>query len=327
MRVPVTTPSISKVVPAPALPLPPSMPGAGADSLEIQGNAVTVYGGSSADDTADGADTLYVSTLLSSTVYGAAGADSVQLATLVFDSRIEGGAGASTVFGAGALDAATILGGAAADSLSLTGSATGASYFDLAGGGDTLVFGSNGVVGTSSEKATILGGEGNDTLGSGGNFDFTSLLGGAGADSIYTTGSIDDAENSTILGGAGNDVINFAGGSTTSRIKGEAGADTIVLATKVVDSTVTGGAGADSLSFTAGDVTSASIVGGAGNDTFNFGDNLTTNSGSSFYFGSGDGSDSIYFSGTSTLSQRSSMMTIAVDHFIRSYRQLCLLER
>ena len=87
------------------------------------------------------------------------------------------------------MDAATILGGAAADSLNLTGSATGASYFDLAGGGDTLVFGSNGVTGLAAEKATILGGEGNDTLGSGGQYDYTSLVGGAGADSIYTTGS------------------------------------------------------------------------------------------------------------------------------------------
>ena len=76
--------------------------GAGADSLEVQGNTVTVYGGDSADDTADGADTIYVSTLVTSTVYGAGGADSIQLATAIQDSRIEGGAGASTVFGGGA---------------------------------------------------------------------------------------------------------------------------------------------------------------------------------------------------------------------------------
>ena len=67
------------------------------------------------------------------------------------------------------LDAATILGGAAAD-LSLTGSATGASYFDLSGGGDTLVFGTSGVTGLAAEKATILGGEGNDTLDQGGQY-------------------------------------------------------------------------------------------------------------------------------------------------------------
>ena len=110
--------------------------------------------------------------------------------------------------------------------LSLTGTATG-SYFDGAAGADTLVFA--GIAGSSTAKATVLGGEGSDTLGSTGQYAYTSLTGGAGADSIYTTGAASDADNATILGGDGNDTIDFVGGSTSSRIKGEAGDDTITI--------------------------------------------------------------------------------------------------
>ena len=90
-------------------------------ALSNSGRGITVYGGSSADSTTDGADTLSITNLYeASTVYGAAGADSFVLARtihrLLFGSKVVlvptvisgGGIGCNT----------TILGGAAADSLS-----------------------------------------------------------------------------------------------------------------------------------------------------------------------------------------------------------------
>ena len=60
------------------------------------GRGITVYGGTSADSTSDGADTLSITNLYSSTVYGAAGADSFVLSNTVDSVRVEGGADAST---------------------------------------------------------------------------------------------------------------------------------------------------------------------------------------------------------------------------------------
>ena len=86
----------------------------------------------------------------------------------------------------------------------LTGTVDG--YFDGAGGADTLVFGA--VTGASGSATTILGGEGNDTLGSTEDFAYVSLVGGAGVDSIYTAGSGDNVTNSTMLGGDGDDTLH-----------------------------------------------------------------------------------------------------------------------
>ena len=58
-------------------------------------------------------------------------------------------------------------------------------------------------------------------------------------------------------------------------------------------------------------MTSSKIVGGAGNDTFNFGSSAT-NSGTTFYFGNGDGDDKIYFAASYT-SASTAGLTIAVD--------------
>ena len=280
--------------------------GDGTDSLIATGRGVTVYGGNSAASTTDGADTLSLTSLYDSTVYGAAGADSFLLGSEISKVRIEGGADATVMDGASGsrLNETTILGGAAADSLTLQGVATGG-YFDVAGGADTLVFA--GIVGSSSAKATVLGGAGADTLGSTGQYSYTSLTGGDGADSIYTTGATSDADNSTILGGAGNDTLEFAGGATSS-VKGEAGEDTITpLPPSILPPLQVGN---DSIVFT-GVATSSKIVGGAGNDT-NFASASEVNSGSTFYFGNGDGDDKIYFAASFT-SASSAGLTIAVD--------------
>ena len=80
---------------------------------------------------------------------------------------------------------------------------------------------------------------------------------------------------------------------------------------KVATSTVTGGAGADSIDFGAL-ASSTKIVGGAGNDSFTF-QSATSESGSTLYFGSSDGKDSIYFAAGATVSTVTGLVTIAVD--------------
>ena len=78
--------------------------GDGTDSLIAKGRGITVYGGSSADSTSDGADTLSITNLYDSTVYGAAGADSIVLANAVDSVRVEGGADADEFSGDGNLN-------------------------------------------------------------------------------------------------------------------------------------------------------------------------------------------------------------------------------
>ena len=156
-----------------------------------------------------------------------------------------------------------------------------------------------------------MGGAGDDTLGSTAQYAYASVVGGTGSDSIYTTNASSDADNSTILGGDGNDTIDFAGGATSSRIKGEAGNDTITVGGDALGSTVTGGTGNDSIVFS-GFATNTKIVGGTGNDTFSFAEQEST-AGSTLFFGSASGMDSIYFAAGNTVTTISGSMTIAVD--------------
>ena len=103
MVVPVTTRSLCLVVLTlvKVLPTPAFYAGDGTDSITATGRGITVFGGSSADSTSDGADTLSITNLLESTVYGASGADSFVLANTVDSVRIEGGADASEFGGGG----------------------------------------------------------------------------------------------------------------------------------------------------------------------------------------------------------------------------------
>ena len=66
-----------------------------------------------------------------------------------------------------------------------------------------------------------------------------------------------------------------------------------------------------SINFSGGQVESSKLVGQDGNDTFNFGSSAT-NTGSTFYFGNGDGDDKLYFAKSFT-SAASNGLTIAVD--------------
>ena len=63
--------------------------GAGADLITAQAAAnVTIYGDSSATDTAGGADTISLGSVTSATVYGAAGADTLTIGDLTNASTL-----------------------------------------------------------------------------------------------------------------------------------------------------------------------------------------------------------------------------------------------
>ena len=67
--------------------------GTGADSVLVaQGENLTIYGDSSATDTAGGADSLEITSLTSSTVYGAAGGDTLNV-TATTSVRFDLGSG------------------------------------------------------------------------------------------------------------------------------------------------------------------------------------------------------------------------------------------
>ena len=129
-------------------------------------------------------------------------------------------------------------------------------------------------------NVSIVGGTGNDTL----DFSATTLTGiakidgGAGNDMI--TGSAGD---DTIVGGAGNDTLNGGGGSDTYQIgvghgfdkftdTGASGVDKVVATADGVAIGVQTGFGPSSgiEEISSGGFANVSIVGGTGNDTFDF---------------------------------------------------------
>jgi len=188
------------------------------------------------------------------------------------DDTLEGGAGADTLRGndgnnllsggdgadriissANALD--TIYGGAGDDSIT-TGNRE--QYVDGGLGNDTII--DTDVAGTS-ERDTLLGGDGNDSIVS--NFTGTGTLadgdlidGGAGADTL-----IGGDANDTLMGGA--DIDSIDGGAGDDSLDGGTGSDT--LTGGAGNDTVLGGDGGDRLYGGAGN---DRLEGGAGNDQF-----------------------------------------------------------
>ena len=131
------------------------------------------------DSTTDGADTLRLTNLYSSTVYGASGADSFALASTIDSSRIEVGTDASFNGVLLHLTIATIIGGAAADSLTLK--VKSLAVTTILQPVVTLLSSLVSLGTSSSDKATVLGGAGDDTLGSTAQYAYVSVVGGTGA--------------------------------------------------------------------------------------------------------------------------------------------------
>ena len=262
--------------------------GQGNDSIHFNqgGTSTTVAGGKGADtltfaavapasfnvNTNNGHDVLRLSAVDSATFTagGGQGTDSIWLSTGSV-SQIAGGGLADTItyIGGTALAAATIYGdgagvkakgtgtGGAADGNDLiTGTAQQASALTVygAGGADTINF-----LNLLGSGVVLDGGNGHDLIGSSAmaatailTNATTSLVGGAGNDTIAFAGLTNSANNFIALGGDGNDSI-AAFGTGLGSINGGAGSD-------IINYTVPGALSVGA----SGQVT---INGGDGNDT------------------------------------------------------------
>jgi Ca2+-binding RTX toxin-like protein len=177
--------------------------GSGVDSINASTSTqgLTIFGGNSINDSADGAD------------------------------GITGGTGADTIFGNGGDD--IIAGGGGADSInggagndSISGNFNDSTPADLVSG--AVVYGASGNdsidASTSTQGLTIFGGSGVNDSADGSD----TIFGGTGGDSIFGNGGDDviltgggaDAVN----GGAGNDVI-FDNGFGAATLTGASGND------------------------------------------------------------------------------------------------------
>ena len=158
---------------------------------------------------------------------------------------------------------ATIDAGAGADSISVRGTDI---FLNVGVGNDS--------VRNSGNKVTVIGGEGDDTLYTGG--EYAKITGDAGNDHISATSL---ASHATIDGGIGDDIISVKGSALS--ISGGDGNDTIHNYATLT--TIDAGAGDDILSVSG---SSISANGDDGNDTIR-------NVGSYSTIGGGTGNDSI----------------------------------
>jgi len=250
--------------------------GAGGD---LYGESVLNMGG--------GADSVFVQyDVLSSTISGGAGGDTVQVADVYYSSTINLGDGSDKLTIKYGLYESTVNAGSGADSISLLS----ASYSDiLAGSGADTV-----TVGYDLYSSHITLGGGADQLTVSAYVDYSTITAGAGTDKViigedlYSSvvqlgGNADTlvvnetgngyTYDSTINGGAGSDSISIVSAYEYNSISGDAGNDTIVVnGEDAYDNTVYGGVGNDSIFFSSyyyyNDNT---IEGGAGADTITIG--------------------------------------------------------
>jgi len=221
------------------------------------------------------------------------------------DDTLYGGVGADLLYGEDGND--TILGGTntttgEADSDSAANTLSGGvgnDFLEGGGGGDLLLGGTNGYAGfsdrdaeSSSNRDTLLGGDGNDTLDGGLGLD--SMVGGQGDDFYYAESSDDvffeakdqgidtvfseasldlsdfgTIENAILTGSADNNLIasdinNFIKGNVGRNSLSGLGGDDTIDGGDGTD-TLDGGAGFDLVDGGAG---SDYMLGGLGNDTF-----------------------------------------------------------
>ncbi|MGJ8605509.1 MAG: Hint domain-containing protein [Marivita sp.] len=265
--------------------------GAGNDTIDAGVGNDEVVAGSGDDNVlgGDGSDLIYGGTgndiisggLGDDTVDGGTGDDTLR--GNEGDNLISGGDGNDRIISSSnSLD--TIYGGAGEDFIT-TGNRE--QYVDGGLGNDTII--DTDIAGTS-ERDTLLGGDGNDSIvsnftGTGNLADGDLIDGGAGADTLTGGDAFD-----TIISGEGNDSIDGGGGNDS--IDGGAGNDTVRGGDG--NDTLLGGDDQDRLYGGAGD---DRLEGGAGNDQFfsDAGDDLILGeSGRDTYFvADGFGNDTV----------------------------------
>ena len=257
--------------------------GAGDDFISaMNGQSIAIYADASASDTLGGNDSLTINGLTSSSVYGAAGGDTLIVSGGI-TNRFDLGNGTNFATGAGSYESSTLLGGSGVDKLYINGSTLG--YFDAGAGADSVVF--NGVVkGTNTTTmTTVLGGAGADTLDFNSSIQYATILGGDAANRIDAGSTVDE-----------------------STLRGGSGADSLIVTGKGTSALLAGGAAADIFTITTGH-TGSSIYAGAGNDSVDFGGAGTRGANNTYYFGASDGKDTLSF-GSFTAGTG---LTIAVD--------------
>jgi len=323
--------------------------GVGSDSFTIaNGLNLTIFGDDTASDTAGGNDNIILNRVISSTVYGAAGADTLDFGsgtdttsgTNATNIYADLGTEASLFTGAAGIAFSTLIGGASNDSFnfgfvfssaSFSSTFTGSAISSSIVGGDgenrflfagaissnTITAGSGNDSFTLSggmTRGSISSGDGNDTFTISVGVNNASILGGTGADSIIITGGVVTA-GYIQAGGTGNSIISAAAGITGSTLLGGSGADILNIGVGSSSSRIIGGAGADTFTF-GGVGTSTSIVGGDGNDSISFlagyGDPAVTGGAitNTYFFGFNSGRDTLSFNGDNTNGVN---MTIAID--------------
>lgn len=242
----------------------------------------TIFGGSSINDSADGADSISIGGGAGTyTVYGNGGADSIQTSAALDSAgtaTVYGGAGADSILVNGDKSTITVYGGSDAGNDSIT--------VNNANGGTATIYGGSGVNDSVDSADTInFGGGGTfNVYGNGGDDAITgaglatktvaTVYGGAGKDTVAVTGN--DSANLTVYGNAGEDTLTVTGVlKTTATVYGgssfndSADAKDTINISGVGAFTVYGNGGDDTITVgvtsTVGDTTS--VFGGAGKDT------------------------------------------------------------
>ena len=214
-----------------------------------------------------GNDTMVVSNNAERQLYGGE-ATTAQMA-LMTSGLAEGGSGADTFILSGSLKAAAfwrrlyIFDGG--DLMSVAGGISAGAAWQS--GNDSVV------VAAASEKATLFGGQGNDSSPAAVTCSITSVA------SVQTHSGCFDLTSSTVYGDQNSTsshwVVLFnslvVGNATESYIYANVGNDRVSLAAGLIKGSIYGGSGDDSLYVVSGASTSALIDGGVGNDFLSLG--------------------------------------------------------
>jgi RTX calcium-binding nonapeptide repeat (4 copies) len=190
-----------------------------------------------------------------STVSGAAGNDSIQVASTlqVNGLTLRGEAGNDTIHFQGQLSGmGLIVGGLGNDSITFSGAHSGQSSIDGGDGNDTFNW-----TGANSGLITVVGGSGTDVL---------SIANAAAALGLEINGQAPGGgfNGRWLSGGNNSGSFTFEG---MERFSLGGGNDTITIAVDVSNATVDGGSGNDRVDATLMSAGSISVVAGSGDDT------------------------------------------------------------
>ncbi len=275
--------------------------GEGNDSIFLQPGFTQVFNESTATG-GSGNDSLIFDgspDAIDTEIRGGIGSDS--LAVIDGDlqsSSLFGGQGNDTLYVKEVVKSQSVLfAGSSAES---TGS--GSNFIDLnkgitestlygEAGSDTIEI-SDGAGGYAVKTASLMSGAGADSITLAGSVYTAAVYAGAGDDTLYINGAV--AAKTTVDAGAGSDYLDARDLFQSSTLIGGVGADTVSITGQVLNSVVSGHDDGDQFVF-GNKLTSTSLIGGAGDDTFTFKSTFSAANATTYFFGSNDGSDTLIF--------------------------------